>query len=193
MAFRSRREWRVPADVENAFAEVDAELGPATLAVACAGTAGALGPLHEADPDAWWRAVEVDLRGIMVTARSAVGRIMERRADRSIVAYGNLGDRLGVYVSAFAAAKAGVARLTEVLAGEVEDSGVRVFGIHPGLVRTPLTARLAWGVEGKKWLPRFGIGSRTGGGTAGPRPTWSRRSRSAPPTPCPAESCTSGS
>lgn len=51
-----------------------------------------------------------------------------------------------------------MARLTEVLAGEVEGSGVRVFGIHPGFVRTPLTERLAWGAEGQAWLPRFGSG-----------------------------------
>jgi 3-oxoacyl-[acyl-carrier protein] reductase len=139
-----------PAEVEHAFAAVDAELGAVTLAVACAGADGPLGPLHLADPEAWWRAVEVDLRGSMLTARSAVGRMVRSRA-------GNLGDRLGTHVSAFAAAKAGVARLTEMLAGEVEDSGVRVFGVHPGFVRTALTERLAWSAEGNAWLPRFGI------------------------------------
>ena len=147
-----------PAEVESAFAAVDADLGAVTLAVACAGTDGPLGPLHLTDPEAWWRAVEVDLRGSMLTARSAVGRMVRSRAGRFVMVYGNLGDRLGAYVSAFAAAKAGVARLTEVLASEVEDSGVRVFGIHPGIVRTPLTERLAWGAEGRAWLPRFGDG-----------------------------------
>ena len=148
----------VPAEVESAFAAVEADLGAVTLAVACAGTGGPLGPLHLADPEAWWRAVEVDLRGSMLTARSAVGRMVGSRAGRFVMVYGNLGDRLGAHVSAFAAAKAGVARLTEVLAGEVEDSGVRVFGLHPGFVRTALTERLAWGVEGQAWLPRFGVG-----------------------------------
>ena len=157
-----------PAEVESAFAAVDAELGPVTLAVACAGTGGPLGPLHLADPEAWWRAVEVDLRGSMLTARSAVGRMVRSRAGRFVTVYGNLGDRLGVHVSAFAAAKAGVARLTEVLASEVEDSGVRVFGVHPGFVRTPLTERLAWGADGQAWLPRFGIGVEDRWGDGGP-------------------------
>jgi NAD(P)-dependent dehydrogenase (short-subunit alcohol dehydrogenase family) len=157
-----------PAEVESAFAAVEADLGPVTVAVACAGTDGPLGPLHLADPEAWWRAVEVDLRGSMLTARSAVGRMVGRRAGRFVTVYGNLGDRQGAYVSAFAAAKAGVARLTEMLAGEVEDSGVRVFGLHPGFVRTPLTERLAWGAEGKAWLPRFGIGVEDRWGDAAP-------------------------
>jgi NAD(P)-dependent dehydrogenase (short-subunit alcohol dehydrogenase family) len=158
----------VPVEVEEAFAAVDAELGAVTLVAACAGTDGPLGPLYLADPEVWWRAVEVDLRGSMLTARSAVGRMVRARAGRFVMVYGNLGDRLGAHVSAFAAAKAGVARLTEVLAGEVEDSGVRVFGIHPGFVRTPLTERLAWGAEGKAWLPRFGIGVEDRWGDAGP-------------------------
>lgn len=158
----------VATDVENAFAAVDTDLGAVTLAVACAGTGGPLGPLHLADPEAWWRAVEVDLRGSMLTARSAVGRMVRSRAGRFVLVYGNLGDRLGAYVSAFAAAKAGVARLTEVLAAEVADRGVGVFGIHPGFVRTPLTERLAWGTEGKAWLPRFGNGVEDRWGDARP-------------------------
>jgi NAD(P)-dependent dehydrogenase (short-subunit alcohol dehydrogenase family) len=157
-----------PAEVESAFAAAEADLGPVTLAVACAGTDGPLGPLHLADPEAWWRAVEVDLRGTMLTARSALGPMVARRAGRFVTVYGNLGDRLGTHVSAFAAAKAGVARLTEMLAGEVEDSGVRVFGLHPGFVRTPLTERLAWGAGGREWLPRFGAGVEERWGDAGP-------------------------
>ena len=182
----------VAAEVAAAFAAADADLGPVTLAVACAGTEGPLGPLHLADPQAWWQAVEVDLRGSMLTARFALERMVESGHGRLVLVYGNLGDRLGTHVSAFAAAKAGVARLTEVLAGEVEDSGVRVLGIHPGLVRTPLTERLARGGEGRTWLPRFGGAARTGGGTDNKRPIWSRRSPSAARTSCLAASCTSG-
>ena len=148
----------VGAEIEGAFAVAEAGLGPVTLAVDCAGTEGPLGPLHRTDPEAWWRAVEVDLRGSMLTARAALGPMVAARRGRLVLVYGNLGDRLGAHVSAFAAAKAGVARLTEVLAGEVDGGGVRVFGIHPGFVRTALTERLAWGEEGRAWLPRFGPG-----------------------------------
>ncbi|HEY6746625.1 MAG TPA: SDR family oxidoreductase [Mycobacteriales bacterium] len=148
----------VHAEVEGAFAAVEAALGPVTLAVACAGTEGPLGPLHRADPEAWWRAVEVDLRGSMLTARAALKRMVGSGRGRLVLVYGNLGDRLGAHVSAFAAAKAAVARVTEVLAGEVDGSGVGVFGIHPGFVRTPLTERLAWGDDGRAWLPGFGRG-----------------------------------
>lgn len=148
----------VPGEVEEAFDGVDAELGPVTFAVTCAGTAEVLGPVWDADPESWWRAVEVDLRGTMLTARSAINRMLRQRAGRLVTVYGNLGDRQAGYVSAFAAAKAGIARLTEVLAHEVASTGVRVFGVHPGFVRTPMTEQLAWSADGRTWLPRFGSG-----------------------------------
>ena len=102
------------------------------------------------------------LTGLQEEAARAGGRLRAFAADVTAPAevesaFAAVDADLGA-VSAFAAAKAGVARLTEVLASEVEDSGVRVFGIHPGIVRTPLTERLAWGAEGRAWLPRFGDG-----------------------------------
>jgi NAD(P)-dependent dehydrogenase (short-subunit alcohol dehydrogenase family) len=129
-------------EVEAAFASVDADLGTPQLVVACAGTADVLGPLWLADPQQWWQAVAVDLRGTMLTAQCAI--------------YGNLGGRQPGYVSAFAVAKAGVARLTESLACELAGTEVRVLGVHPGFVRTAMTEQLAWGQQGRAWLPGFG-------------------------------------
>ena len=60
------------------------------------------------------------------------------------------------YVSAFAVAKAGIARLTELLACELAGTQVRVPGVHPGFVRTAMTEQLAWGEQGRAWLPGFG-------------------------------------
>lgn len=148
----------VPAEVEAAIEVVAAELGPVTFAVTCAGTAEVIGPAWEADPESWWRAVGVDLRGTMLTARSVLGRMLGRGAGRLVTVYGNLGDRQSSNVSAFAVAKAGIARLTEILAHEVDGTGVRVFGVHPGFVRTPMTERLAYSADGRTWLPRFGVG-----------------------------------
>ena len=76
--------------------------------------------------------------------------------------YGNLGDRGLPNVSAFAAAKAGVARFTETLANELDGTGVAVIGIHPEFVRTPMTERLAWSNEGRQWLPSFRMPSSAG-------------------------------
>jgi 3-oxoacyl-[acyl-carrier protein] reductase len=152
----------VPADVTSpeqvaaAFAEVGSQLGTPSLVVACAGSADVVGPLWSADPDEWWQAVSVDLRGTMLTAWSAIPSMLVARAGRFVTVYGNLGERQSGHVSAFAAAKAGIARLTESLAVELTGTGVLAFGMHPGFVRTPMTEQLAFGDSGRTWLPDFG-------------------------------------
>ena len=143
------------AEVQAAFARVDAELGTPQQVVSCAGTAGVLGPLWLADPQQWWHAVAVDLHGTMLTAQCAVTRMLAAGRGRLVTIYGNLGDKQQGHVSAFAVAKAGIARLTESLACELDDTEVRVLGVHPGFVRTPMTEQLARGDQGRKWLPSF--------------------------------------
>lgn len=145
-----------PAQVAAAFAKIGSQLGTPTLVVTCAGTADVTGPVWSADPDEWWQAVAVDLRGTMLTAWSAIPSMLVARTGRFVTVYGNLGDRQTGHVSAFAAAKAGVARLTESLAVELDGTGVLAFGIHPGFVRTPMTEQLAFGPGGRTWLPGFG-------------------------------------
>jgi NAD(P)-dependent dehydrogenase (short-subunit alcohol dehydrogenase family) len=143
------------AEVEAAFARVCAELGTPQLVVACAGTADVLGPLWLADPQRWWQAVAVDLRGTMLTARCAVTCMLAAGRGRLVTIYGNLGERQQGHISAFAVAKAGIARLTESLACELAGTEVRVIGVHPGFVRTPMTEQLTWGDQGRGWLPGF--------------------------------------
>ena len=179
-----------PGEIETAFDLAQASLGAPTLVVSCAGTADALGPVWSADPDQWWQAVAVDLRGTMLTARSAVRRMLAAGSGRLVTIYGNLGDRQLGHVSAFAVAKAGIARLTESLACELAGTQIRAFSVHPGFVRTPMTERLAWGEGGRTWLPGFGANAQARWGD----PQLGRRgslppSRSAAPTSSPAVSC----
>jgi NAD(P)-dependent dehydrogenase (short-subunit alcohol dehydrogenase family) len=157
-----------PEEVSSAFGTVTELLGTPTLVVTCAGTADVLGPAWAADPAAWWHAVGVDLLGTLITAGLAVRLMMPAGSGRIVTVYGNLGDRRRGNVSAFAVAKAGIARLAESLACELEGTGIRVFAMHPGFVRTPMTEMLAWSEPGRTWLPEFGQGAekRWGDGRA---------------------------
>jgi len=148
-----------PDQVQRAFEAVRQRLGSPTLVVTCAGTADVLGPAWAADPDVWWRAVGIDLLGTMITAASAIRLMLRAGSGRIVTVYGNLGDRQRGNVSAFAVAKAGILRLTESLASELDGTGVLVFAMHPGFVRTPMTEQLAWGEQGRAWLPDFGLGA----------------------------------
>jgi NAD(P)-dependent dehydrogenase (short-subunit alcohol dehydrogenase family) len=164
----------VPADVtsatelEAAFECPQARFGPPALVVTCAGTAEVTGPGWSADADQSWQAVAVDLRGTMLTARSAIPRMLAAGSGGLVTIYGNLGDRQLGNVPAFAVAKAGIARLTESLACELAGTPVRALCVHPGFVRTPMTERLAWSEDGRRWLPGFAAGAEKRWGDAGP-------------------------
>jgi NAD(P)-dependent dehydrogenase (short-subunit alcohol dehydrogenase family) len=167
-AFAVRADVTEPAEVSRAVAEVEATLGPVDLLVHNAGSAGVIGPLWGADPDAWWDEVAVHLRGAMLLAHACLPGMITRRHGRVVLLYGNLGDRDQPWCTAYAAGKAGLLRLAGQLHAELAGTGVRVFGLHPGLVWTPMTAALAEEPDKRRWLPNFSRRPREDYGTSGP-------------------------
>jgi NAD(P)-dependent dehydrogenase (short-subunit alcohol dehydrogenase family) len=145
-----------PDAVHRVFGAATARFGAPTIVIGCAGSIDALGPVADVDPDRWWSAVAVDLRGTMLTAQAALKTMLPEGRGRIVTIYGNLGDHGSPNLSAFAAAKAGVARFTEILATEVRGTGLVVLCMHPGFVRTPMTEHLAWSDDGRRWVPEFG-------------------------------------
>lgn len=144
-----------PADIDAAVTQAEQRLGPIDLVVHNAGTANLIGPLWEADPEAWWDEVAGHLRGAMLTCRAVLPAMLRRGSGRIVLIYGNLGERADPWSSAYACGKAGLLRLVDQLAAELADRGVSVFGVHPGLVWTPMTAALAEDADKRQWLPRF--------------------------------------
>lgn len=145
-----------PASVASGFDRARVELGDPTSVVTCADGFDALAPIASVDPERWWQAVTVDVRGTMLCAQAALSTMIPRGAGRIVTVYGNLGDNGREHVSAFAAAKAGVARFTETLASELDGSAVIAVCMHPGFVRSPMTEHLASSTDGRRWLPAIG-------------------------------------
>ncbi|NIV37596.1 MAG: SDR family NAD(P)-dependent oxidoreductase, partial [Anaerolineae bacterium] len=152
------RAIALPADVTDqlavarAVAETERQLGPVELLVNNAGGGGQVGPLWEVEPDAWWRCVEVNLRGSFLCAQAVVPGMVARQRGRVIITSSLAGTGPWPYMSSYAIGKAAVTRLAENLAAETEAHGISVFAVHPGPVRTA-----AWEIflsdEAKKYLP----------------------------------------
>ena len=121
-----------------------AELGPIELLVANAGIAGDRHGFLDEDPDAWWRVFEVNVLGAYLCCRAVATRMVERGRGR-IVNVGSGGSYLPItnptvsLVTSYGASKAALGRFTETLAAALHETGVRVFLISPGLVRTEMT------------------------------------------------------
>jgi NAD(P)-dependent dehydrogenase (short-subunit alcohol dehydrogenase family) len=125
--------------VEQATATIERHVGPVTLLVNNAGVCGPIAPSWEVEPEEWWRAMEINLRGSLLCARAVLPGMIERRRGRII----NIASHAGVYrwpeVSAYSVSKAALVKLTENLAVEVKRLGVTAFAVHPGIVTIGLT------------------------------------------------------
>jgi NAD(P)-dependent dehydrogenase (short-subunit alcohol dehydrogenase family) len=109
-------------------------LGAADILVNNAGVSGPVAPLWQADPAQWWHAIEVNLGGAFALMRMMLPDMVAAGYGRVI----NITSYAGVHrwplVSAYAAAKAALVKLTETLAEEVRPHGVSVFSVDPGLL-----------------------------------------------------------
>ena len=144
-----------PAAVERMARQVERTLGPADLLVNNAGITGPLGPMWEADPGDWWRAIEVNLRAPYLCSRAVLPGMIERRYGRIINVSTGAATVAVAYMGAYVIAKTALTRFTENLAAELINSGVSVFAIDPGTVRTAMTEQVLESEAGKKWLPWF--------------------------------------
>ena len=127
-----------PAAVARLVAEVESRLGPVSLLVNGAGILGGTGPMWEADPDAWWRGLEVNLRGPFLVTRAVLPAMIARGRGRVVNVASSLGLRGFAFASSYGVAKTALIRLTESLALELAGTGVHVFALMPGIVHTSL-------------------------------------------------------
>ena len=103
-----------------------------------AGVYGPLGRAEEVDWDEWVRAIEVNLLGPVLTARAFLPHFRAHRYGKIVQLSGGGATAPLPYISAYAAAKAGIVRMMETLAEEVKGEGIDVNSIAPG----PLNTRL---------------------------------------------------
>jgi NAD(P)-dependent dehydrogenase (short-subunit alcohol dehydrogenase family) len=127
----------VEADVEALVATAVARFGRLDIGVNCAGL-GALAPITELPVEQWDLVVDVCLKGVFLSVKHEARAMV---AGGAIVNIASINARQPAEgMAAYCAAKAGVEMLTRVAAMELGPAGIRVCGIGPGLVDTPLTA-----------------------------------------------------
>lgn len=98
-----------------------------------------MGPLAAIDPDNWWQALEVNVRGPLYCARAVLPGMLARGYGRIVNVSSGIGFAATPMLSAYVVSKTALYRLSENLAAETRGHGVSVFAIDPGLVRTAIS------------------------------------------------------
>jgi NAD(P)-dependent dehydrogenase (short-subunit alcohol dehydrogenase family) len=138
---RYARGWGVDVrdldGLQQVMDEVADHFGAIDVVVA---GAGVLGPLRTIGPTSaaeWDRVIEVNLGGVWRTLKAAAPHVARRgghlMAISSMIAYIH-----PPLLGSYAASKAGVAALCDVLRLEMRAVGVTVGSVHPVIFRTPL-------------------------------------------------------
>jgi NAD(P)-dependent dehydrogenase (short-subunit alcohol dehydrogenase family) len=125
-------------NVRAVVKETTGRLGPVTLLVNNAGAPGPAGLDWEVDAEAWFECIEVIVRGAFLLCQAVVPGMIERGRGRIVNIASVSGTRPLPPIVATSVAKTALIRFSETLARELDGHGVRVFAIHPGVVRTRL-------------------------------------------------------
>ncbi|WP_019180014.1 SDR family NAD(P)-dependent oxidoreductase [Microbacterium yannicii] len=131
---------------DAAIASTLESFGSLDVLVNNAGIANAA-PIEHMTTEKWNAAIGVNLTGVFFGCRAVVpvmkAQFAESGRGGSIVNVSSVdGMRGSPGVHAYTASKWGVRGLTKSLAVELGPSGIRVNSVHPGFVRTPMTARI---------------------------------------------------
>jgi len=136
-----------PDAIERLFTDTESRLGDCDILINCAGM---IDPkiLTEVTPEEWDRMFAVNVRGTYLASRRALPSMIARRAGAIV----NVASISGVpgpekfpgWVS-YCASKAAVIGMTEALAVEVKQFGIRVNSVSPGSVDTKMWAEASGG------------------------------------------------
>lgn len=140
---------------QRAVTDVERDLGPVSVLVNNAGIAE-WGSMEEQSLESFRRVLDVNLQGPWLGMRAVAPSL--RRAGGGVIV--NISSLAGLTsyagIGSYAASKWGLRGLTKTAALELASDGVRVCSVHPGAIRTPMTAGFGDSYTAGQPIPRFG-------------------------------------
>jgi 3-oxoacyl-[acyl-carrier protein] reductase len=155
--------------VKQAIRQAVNALGDLDILVNAAGIQAPIGEFVNTDINKWSRNLQVNLMGTVYSCKVALP-FLEKRGGGSIINFSGGGATSSrARFSAYAVAKTGIVRFTEVLAEEVRGKMIRVNAIAPGAVNTRMLDEVLLLGEkaGKKELSEAKQRAKVGGVSAG--------------------------
>lgn len=130
------------ADVAALVAEAEKRFGRLDIAYLNAGVGGAFGPIAETSVEDWDYTFAVLARSVFLGMKHASAAMKKHGEGGVILVTASIAGMVGGGgPHAYSAAKAAVISLIENVAGELGPHRIRVVGIAPGVISTPLLHR----------------------------------------------------
>ncbi len=152
--------------VQGEAARLMSALGAPDILVNNAGLAAGMAPVHDADVDDWDRMIDTNVKGLLHVTRAFLPAMVERDSGQVV----NIGSITGRQVypgsTVYAASKYAVQAITEGTNLDLLGTGVRVSGVHPGLVETEFSLVRFKGDEDRAGAVYKGIEPLTGADVA---------------------------
>ena len=123
--------------VDALVAGVMQEVGRLDAMVCCAAIVGRNAFAWETTPDEWRHALEINLTGVWLCNRAALGPMREADYGRIVNIASISGKEGNPKMGPYSASKAGVIGMTKSLAKEVADTGIRIHSVAPAVIQTP--------------------------------------------------------
>lgn len=130
-----------PDDLQAILAAIDSEFGGLDAIVHCAARFDALTPLEHVPPDEWLLSMQVNLNAAWLLSALALPLLRNSGAGHLYFLLEDLDEVGGALWGPYGVSKHALRALAGQLAVECQTAGVRVLGINPGPMRSPLRSR----------------------------------------------------
>jgi NAD(P)-dependent dehydrogenase (short-subunit alcohol dehydrogenase family) len=129
-------------DMEQAVSRLCDSTGQLDVLINNAGLIGPIAGIDAADPDAWGKSIDVNLKGVFHGIRAALP-VMRTAGSGTVLTVGSGAAHAPQEGwSAYCASKAGALMLTRALDMEARGDGIRAISLSPGTVATDMQATI---------------------------------------------------
>lgn len=146
------------ASAAAAFSEVARQLGGIDAIVNVAG-GFSWETLEAGSVETWDRLYSMNLRTAVVACREVLPYLLRQPAGRIVNIGALASQKAALGMGAYAASKAGVARLTEALAEELKDRNITVNAVLPSIIDTPANRADMPDADVSRWVSTQSLGA----------------------------------
>ena len=108
--------------------------------------------LESGSVDTWDRMYALNLRTALLASQAALPHLLARGSGRIVNVGSFAAAHAALGMGAYAASKAGVARLTEAMAEELKDRGITVNAVLPSIIDTPANRADMPNADTARWV-----------------------------------------